>query len=526
MSNKWILILMLLMGCISLPAARKALVIGNADYDVAALSNPVNDARAVEKLLKELGFATTLRINQNRRDLEESIDSFTASLKPEDEAIFYYSGHGAQVEGENYLIPVGKVMKDEKDIKFDAVNANKATGKLSNAGVSIVVLDACRDNPFRGVKGGSNKGLAVMSLDKGRQYIIYSTASGQTAADGGSAGLSPFTDAFVRHAGTPGLTIDQMMHMVNADVRQCTDGKQIPFTYHSMDQPYYLARVDDSVPLSTTSSKPVYTPPPAPQISTPPGMVYVEGGSFMMGSNGYDDDETPVHKVTVSSFWIGKNEVTQAEWKEVMGSNPSYWKGDKLPVEQVSWYAAIKYCNLRSLAEGLTPCYSISGITRPGNWGAVPTEDRNSTWDAVVCDFGANGYRLPTEAEWEFAARGGVRSIGYDYSGSNNLGSVAWYADNSGNKTHDVGTKAANELGIYDMSGNVREWCWDWYSSSYYSSSPQDNPTGPKTGSSRLLRGGSWHNYATNCRVAYRSLSYPYRGNSNDVGFRLCRAIK
>lgn len=519
MPNKWMLILMLLLGSISLPAARKALVIGNANYEVAALSNPVNDARAVEKLLRELGFVTTLRLNQNRRDLEESIDSFTASLKREDEAIFYYSGHGAQVEGENYLIPVGKVMKDEKDIKYDGVNANKATAKLSNAGVSIVVLDACRDNPFRGVKGGSNKGLAVMSLDKGRQYIIYSTASGQTAADGGSAGLSPFTDAFVRHAGTPGLTIDQMMHMVNADVRQSTDGKQIPFTYHSMDQPYYLARADDSVPLSTTSGKPVYTPPSAQH-----DMVYVEGGSFMMGSNGYYDDETPVHKVTVSSFWIGKYEVTQAEWKEVMGSNPSYWKGDRLPVEKVSWYAAIKYCNLRSLAEGLTPCYSISGITSPSNWGPVPTENRNSTWDAVVCDFNANGYRLPTEAEWEYAARGGVRSIGYDYSGSNNLGSVAWYTDNSDSKTHAVGTKDPNELGIYDMSGNVWEWCWDWKAN--YSSSPQDNPTGPNKGSYRLLRGGSWYGSATYCRVAYRDYDNPYVGYFYYVGFRLCRTAK
>lgn len=193
----------------------------------------------------------------------------------------------------------------------------------------------------------------------------------------------------------------------------------------------------------------------------------------------------------------------------------------------VSWYASLKYCNLRSLAEGLTPCYTIKGTTDPANWGAVPTDWVNATWDAASCNWSANGYRLPTEAEWEYAARGATNTPDYLYSGSDDINAVAWYMDNWGLAnlaTHPVGGKAPNEIGIYDMSGNLWEWCWDWYSESYYSSSPQNDPTGPASGSWRLLRGGNWGYSATYCRVSSRPYSYPYGSNSY-FGFRLCRAI-
>jgi len=204
----------------------------------------------------------------------------------------------------------------------------------------------------------------------------------------------------------------------------------------------------------------------------------------------------------VSDFYIGKYEVTQKEWTEIMGKNLSNWKGDNLPVEKVSWYDAVKFCNKKSDKEGLTRCYSGSGTN-------------------TKCNFSANGYRLPTEAEWEYSARGGNKSKGYKYSGSHNIGSVAWYNDNSGRKTHKVGTKQPNELGIYDMSGNVREWCNDWYES--YSSSSQTNPRGASSGSDRVLRGGSWDSYASCCRVAFRYYSYPDRSDYL-IGFRLSRS--
>jgi len=251
-------------------------------------------------------------------------------------------------------------------------------------------------------------------------------------------------------------------------------------------------------------------------------MVAVTGGTFQMGSI---SGPSPVHSVTISSFYIGKYEVTQTEWVATMGTNPSYFTGDlNRPVEQVSWYDIMVYCNKRSIAESLTPCYTINSSTNPSDWGTVPTST-NTTWNAVICNWSANGYRLPTEAEWEFAARGGNSSNGYTYSGSNTIGDVAWYYDNSQvggiYTTHAVGTKAPNELGIYDMSGNVCEWNWDWYAS--YGSSAQTNPTGATNGTDRMLRGCSFY-YTDDegCSVTDRSICEPY-GIIYDFGFRLAR---
>ncbi|HNW67811.1 MAG TPA: formylglycine-generating enzyme family protein [Bacteroidales bacterium] len=223
-------------------------------------------------------------------------------------------------------------------------------------------------------------------------------------------------------------------------------------------------------------------------------MVYVKGGTFTMGCTGEqggdcDDNEKPAHSVTVSSYYIGKYEVTQAQWEEIMGSNPSYYKGDNLPVESVSWYDIQEFIEKLNAKTG-------------------------------------KNYRLPTEAEREFAARGGKQSKGYQYSGSNSLDSVAWYDDNSGGKTHPVGSKSPNELGIYDMSGNVWEWCSDWYSS--YSSSSQTNPKGPQSGSDRVLRGGGWSYNARYCRVSGRnsvSPSYSYNDGDDGYGFRLVLSL-
>ncbi len=235
---------------------------------------------------------------------------------------------------------------------------------------------------------------------------------------------------------------------------------------------------------------------------TPVNMIKVEGGIFQMGSeNGYDV-EKPVHSVTLSSFYMGKYQVTQKEWQAVMGTNPSYFKGDKRPVEQITWYQAVEFCNKLSQNEGLSPAYTIN-VT------------------SVSCNWNADGYRLPTEAEWEFAARGGNQSKGYTYSGSNNLDEVGWYSSNS-DDTHEVGTKKANELGIYDMSGNVWEWCWDLYDS--YTSSAQTNPRGATSGSRRVLRGGCWLGSADFCRVSFRG-GFPFL-SSNNFGFRLARSIR
>ena len=218
-------------------------------------------------------------------------------------------------------------------------------------------------------------------------------------------------------------------------------------------------------------------------------MVYVAGGTFMMGAtaeqDGYERDETPAHRVTLSGYYIGQTEVTQELWYAVMGTNPSRFTRSSLnPVEEVSW-------------------------------------DDCQEFIAKLNDLTGLEFRLPTEAEWEYAARGGNKSQGYKYAGSNTIDEVAWYDGNSGKGTHEVGTKAPNELGLYDMTGNVWEWCSDWYGSNYYSSVPSTNPTGPTSGSARVVRGGSWLNNAQLCRVSYRSDDANPANHYSTVGFRL-----
>ncbi len=241
---------------------------------------------------------------------------------------------------------------------------------------------------------------------------------------------------------------------------------------------------------------------------TPVEMIAVKGGSFQMG-DGFGDgfiNEKPVHTVTLSDFMISKYEVTQKEWTQIIGTDPAKFWGEKNPVESVSWNDAVNYCNSRSVLEGLNTCYkTVNGI--------------------VTCDFNANGYRLPTEAEWEYAARGGNLSKNTKYSGGPDLKEVGWFYTYSENITHNVGTKLPNELGIYDMSGNVWELCWDYFDANYYSSSAQLNPTGPAQGQTRVSRGGSWTDDQIFNRVFYRNFTSQFARATN-VGFRVVRNSK
>ncbi len=240
-----------------------------------------------------------------------------------------------------------------------------------------------------------------------------------------------------------------------------------------------------------------------------PRMVYVRGGTFWMGSNevAYKSTEQ-TYQAEISSFYISETEVTQETWASVMGTNPSSFRGNSRPVEMVSWLDAIKFCNTLSEKEGLEKVYEISG-------------------SQVTCNWLANGYRLPTEAEWEYAARGGDRKVTQEqtldkafYSGSENVEDVAWFAANSSNETKPVKTKAPNELGLYDMSGNVWEWCWDWMGS--YPKGTAKDPRGLETGNIKVLRGGAWFTPVNLCRVTYRFWNAP-TFKANSVGFRIVR---
>lgn len=245
-------------------------------------------------------------------------------------------------------------------------------------------------------------------------------------------------------------------------------------------------------------------------------LVLVEGGTFNNG----------ISNVTVSSFYMDKYEVTQGDYEAVMGYNPATGTsiGSDYPAFDMTWYAAIAYSNLRSMQEGLTPCYSYTdGIgygTNPASWPAG-WDSGDDTHYNVACSWTANGYRLPTEAEWEFAARGGNLTHNYLYSGSNDIIPVAWFTSNSGYVSHKVGLKAANELGLYDMSGNIREWNWDILESPYPSGS-QTNPTGAISGISRVGRGGHYGDSYDRCYVSSRTGTRP-RYDFKDVGFRIVR---
>ncbi|SCY04300.1 Formylglycine-generating enzyme, required for sulfatase activity, contains SUMF1/FGE domain [Paenibacillus polysaccharolyticus] len=239
-------------------------------------------------------------------------------------------------------------------------------------------------------------------------------------------------------------------------------------------------------------------------------LVLVEGGSFKSSKTSYSGKD-----ITLSDFYIGKYEVTQKQWADVMGDNPSGFKGEDRPVERVSWYDAIEYCNARSMKENLKPYYTIDKETMDTN---NKNENDNVKWTVTINE-DANGYRLPTAEEWEYAASGGQKSENFTYSGSNNPDEVAWYWMNAGekpltgdwnwpaiennrNQTKPVGQQKANELGIYDMSGNVREWCWDWHS----------HPETPDN-TWRVSKGGGWVS-----SVNTEEISYPGKFDANGLG--------
>jgi formylglycine-generating enzyme required for sulfatase activity len=567
---------------------RAALVIGNGAYTgLSKLNNPVNDASDMAAALRSLGFDVELLTDASLPAMEQGVLRLGSKLSGSSDAVgfFFYAGHGVQSGGINYLIPADAQIAGEAFLKTKALAVQALLDVLQGSGnkLNVIVLDACRDNPFSWGRSG-NRGLSVVGQQPPGSIIAYATGAGNVAQDGtGRNGV--FTAELLRNLRAPGTEIQEVFRRTGAGVQAASGGAQTPAVYSQFFGQYYLAgaavaanaptpptsatggamtvetgsgtlRVEvkstgrvyvDGVDKGelpaggtgniagvaaggrtvevryadgqresraitvekdrTASASFVYVPekPVAAVAATTPEMVLVEGGTFQMWDTavGGTSDEWPVHSVTLSSFYVGKYEVTQKEWVAVMGSNPSSFKGDDNPVESVSWLDAVDFCNRLSAKEGLQPCYTISGTS-------------------VSCDFSKNGYRLPTEAEWEYAAKGGGSSRGYTYAGGNDAGSVAWYDDNSGRTTHAVGGKQANELGLYDMSGNVWEWCWDWHGG--YSGGSQTDPRGPSSGSERRLRGGSWGASGPLLRLdSFLKRSLPGTPNG-DVGFRVARA--
>ncbi|GAB2588980.1 SUMF1/EgtB/PvdO family nonheme iron enzyme [Spirosoma areae] len=510
---------------------RTALLIGNADYQNAgSLRNPLNDVKAMTAALRDLGFTVVPYANLNRESMERAINAWGKTLPNYSVALFYYAGHGAEVGGVNYLFPTDVNPQNQAQVKFQAHPVDLVMGWMEEARVTtnIVLLDACRNNPFgrswsRSLTDG---GLANMTAPTGT-FVGFAASPGSTAADGNRAnGL--YTEAILRTIKQPNLTIDQVFNRVNQYVRQQSNGAQVPFKNSSLEDDFYFSVIatatkPESVqaPSAGVTTKVTRTTPAKP-LSTLPApatrkfldlpfadMAYVAGGSFSMGTADAEisalEDELPVHTVQISSFWLGKYEVTQQQWASVMGTHPAHFKGcDDCPIEKVSWNDAQAFLQKLNKNTGMK-------------------------------------YRLPTEAEWEFAARERGKPVrfgnGEDTLRASEVNFETFSSIQPGfvigginrEKTMPVGSFKPNELGLYDMSGNVEEFCSDWYNKAYYKISPAINPKGPDradkwgcgSGGCRSSRGGSWKGLYYTVSTTTRSTVDPAVQDLSWVGFRI-----
>ena len=573
---------------------RSALLIANGAYtNFDRLATPLPEARALKATLEKLGFAVTLIENSSREAMLDALSNFEQELRRRGGiAFFHYGGHGVQVAGKNFLLPADADIPDERRVATRAVDVDEVMASLDASGsdANIVVLDACRNNPLPASSTrAATRGLAVAGTKPKNTIIIYSAESGSVALEG------LFTPALIRALATPGMSLGDVVMQVRREVYEKSNGAQTPGEYNQLFAPVYLAgSAGKNMAATASSSAPTVptlsvtrsygslsimaaatgtlyldgvamgelpagskakldsveagdrrlelryldgqvekksaaveegrtvsvsfaykkaSPQAAPGTAVSGDLSLVKGGTFTMGYDDGESDEIPLHKVTISDFYLGKHEVTQGLYQSIVGMNPSLFKGDpNLPVDHVSWYDALAFCNKLSEKEGLSKVYAIDGTV-------------------VTADWKAKGYRLPTEAEWEYAAKGGQKGLArtMKFAGSNYADDVAWYIDISSGKsgvtTHPVGTKAANELGLYDMSGNVEEWCWDIYGK--YPSGSQVDPVGPSSGRFRVYRGGSVMNRELGLRTANRENNNPLNstgGGNGALGFRVaCR---
>ena len=490
--------------------AKNALLIANGDYarDMGALKEPIPESWSLKSALESIGFKVMLVQNADLDGMRGALKAFKEKTKNAGGiAFFHYGGHAMQIKGANYLIPLKAVLDDEEDVSYRCLRVDELMQSMKGDS-NVVVLDSCRNNPFAqsAHRGADTRGLAAIGIKPKNSIIVYSASEGNTAQDG------VFTPILTKRITEKNRTFSDILISIRNEVQTATSGKQNPGEYRELTRPIYLAGFDASAPVQQA----VYTPPVRQENRNNTGerTYRVNGVSFTMkpiaavqgavlGDNSRSNNQE--HSVSLSAYYIGQTEVTQELWRAVMGSNPSEFTASvKNPVEKVSWYDCIEFCNeLTAEIMGEDHCvYTIRG-------------------SSVTADFTQKGFRLPTEAEWEYAAMG---EKWYQWAGTDSedrLKKYAWYDSNSSSKTHEVGTKQANKYGLYDMSGNVAEWCWDWYSST--TPAGGQDPTGAAGGADRVIRGGSWKNVANVAARVYRDLGNPGRGSSS-LGLRVaCR---
>lgn len=572
----------------SLP--RTALVIGNAAYPNAPLRNPVNDAVDMAKALKETGFDVTLLTDAGKRKMDEAIDAFGRKLRKGGAGLFYYAGHGIQLDGSNYLIPVDARIASESDVKYHTVEAGWVLGKMADAdnGLNIIILDACRNNPFARSFRSAEMGLAIMDAPRG-SIIAYSTAPGSVAEDGKDRN-GIYTGKLLKHLKKPNLKVEEVLKNTRVDVVAETGERQTPWDATCLTGDFYfntgggdvtvimnppsesgalppsqekIGDFDDVIrkrqearqkwtdwqermtqayakvegyeksslltaaekkaawdkfldaynaenPYSTDDDglrqkaahrqeywlalgsrpeAPVEKSTAGQSVTNSLGMefVYIEPGTFMMRRSSREPGrrgDVTRHQVTLTrGFYMQTTEVTQGQWQAIMGNNPSHFSncGKDCPVENVSWDDVQEFIKALNRKEG-------------------------------------KSYRLPTDADWEYAARAGSKGRFCFGDSDSQLGEYAWYSENSGDKTHPVGQKRSNEWGLYDMHGNVWEWCQDGEGD--YPGGSVTNPTGPSSGAGRVFRGSSWDGGAGYCSFGGRGAGLQ-SGRFDDGGFRL-----
>jgi len=509
---------------------RVALVIGNGAYETAPLRNPIHDAQAMGKVLGELGFEAKILENLNQKDMKREIQSFGEKIQKGGVGLFYFAGHGIQVNGKNFLIPVGAKIEHEKQVEYEGVDVGSILAEMEFARnrLNIVILDACRDNPFARSFRSSTLGLASINAPSGT-IIAYATSPGSVANDGpGENGV--YTGELVKAMQLPGLRIEDVFKQVRSAVRESTGGKQVPWESSSLEGDFFFkGPVPASHPPEEAEKVAVAVLPQKPRGEGQPrsslktwkepvtGMVFVwvPGGCFLMGSPqkeaGRDVDEGPVHEVCLDGFWMGKTEVTNGQFRKFQPNHDSgdiqgySLDGDSQPVVQVGWDDAAGFAQWLKAQTG-------------GNYN----------------------FRLPTEAEWEYACRAGTESPHYwgdDPMRACEYENVAdqtpqrqwnWVGvhncDDGYSATAPVGTFQSNDFGLHDLLGNVSEWCMDVYGVDIYNKHERVNPVHvlENAGSDRVIRGGHWHGDPGAVRCASRGAALP-GVMSDNIGFRLIR---
>lgn len=432
--------------CLGLSAQNQkkvALVIGNASYDKSPLKNPINDAEDVSAKLESLGFTVLLAKDcKTKREMRLKIHEFCELADQSEAGVFYYSGHGIQLskEGSNFLIPTNAEMLSETDVSDECIALDYILNRMneSNIKMKIAIIDACRDNPFRTWYRGGVKGLSTVIDAPSGTFIAFATSGNDVAADGVNRN-SPFTNAFLLALNTVDLEINNVFTEVKRLVKIDTNGTQRPWISNDLSEKFYFGEnINTNVGLN--NEKAVLNA--NYKVFNANGIVFrmikIDGDSLR---SGYSPSSNEIYRETIilNSYYIGETEVSQSLWEAVMDEIPSHHKGPNFPVDGISW----EKCN-----EFIRRLNIITG----------------------------QHFRLPFDIEWEYAAKGGKYSNGYKYSGSNNLEDVGWYTKNSKNnvpdlrtiwgsssnkcRTHQIASKKPNEIGIYDMSGNVSEWCY------------------------------------------------------------------